>query len=415
MPWPARLPAEHPVTKATLLTTSCFISATGANVSPILRDLETVFGAVPNADVWVRLVLTLPALLIVVGSPIAGWIVDRYGRKVLLVVSTVLYGFAGGSGFIAPTLGAILVGRAVLGLAAAGLMTSVTTLITDYYTGARRTQFLGIQAACMGLAGAVFLTLGGILAEHGWRWPFLVYLSAFLVVPFIATVLHEPARERDNPPAARESGAGLAGLDGSAKWPVGFMFFVYGTLLLLQIAYYLIPVEFSFFLNDLVGASGRHAGLAVAFVTFSFAGGSLCVRPLRDRFTNLQLLAAAFPLVAIGFLSIGLASGWLLVIIGLPFVGFGLGLAVPNLNVWLADSVPDAIRGRALGLFTTALFLGQFLSPIIARPVTRAGSVGTTFIVTGAILGIISVAGFIALQLHRTRWTAGRTPREESE
>jgi len=59
--------------------------------------------------------LTISALLIVIGSPIAGQIVDQLGRKPLLVVSVSVYGCAGGSG-----------------LAAGGVATSVTTLIADY-------------------------------------------------------------------------------------------------------------------------------------------------------------------------------------------------------------------------------------------------------------------------------------------
>jgi MFS family permease len=271
----------------------------------------------------------------------------------------------------------------------------VTTLITDYYTGARRAQFLGIQAAVLGLAGTVLFTLGGLLAEFGWRWPFIAYLSSFLIVPFVAGVLREPprpSRQASTDPQTNRT-----------RWPVSFMLSIYGTLLVLQIAYYLIPVEFSFFLNDLVGAGGRLSGLAVAFVTFSFAAGSLYFSHLRARFTNLQILTVAFALVGIGFLSIGMASGWVLIIIGLPLVGFGLGLAVPNLNVWLADGVPDAIRGRALGLFTTALFLGQFLSPIVTRPLNRAGSVGTTFVISGILLCAVSIVTVIALRRHHTR------------
>jgi len=34
----------------------------------------------------------------VIGSPIAGLIVDRFGRKRLLLIATLLYGLAGSSG-----------------------------------------------------------------------------------------------------------------------------------------------------------------------------------------------------------------------------------------------------------------------------------------------------------------------------
>jgi hypothetical protein len=50
---------------------------------------------------------------------------------------------------------------------------TATALIADYYVGAARGQFLGLQAAFMALGGVVFLTFGGFLADVNWRLPFL--------------------------------------------------------------------------------------------------------------------------------------------------------------------------------------------------------------------------------------------------
>lgn len=119
----------------------------------------------------VKLVITLPALFIVIGSPIAGLIVDRFGRKPLLLLSTVLYGLAGSSGLYLGRLPAILAGRAFLGLAVIGVMVSATILIADYYSSPARAAFMGLQARFMGLGGVLFLTLGGALAQQSWRYP----------------------------------------------------------------------------------------------------------------------------------------------------------------------------------------------------------------------------------------------------
>jgi MFS family permease len=128
-------------------------------------------------------VITLPALFIVIGSPIAGIIVDRFGRKSLLLVSAILYGVAGSSGFYVEGLTPILVGRAVLGLAVAGVMVSATTLIADYYSGPARAAFMGLQAGFMGLGGVVFLTLGGALAQQNWRSRTGITRLGFIYLP----------------------------------------------------------------------------------------------------------------------------------------------------------------------------------------------------------------------------------------
>lgn len=53
-----------------------------------------------------------------------------------------------------------------MGLSVAGIMTTATTLIADYYTGSVRARFLGLQSASMALGGVVFLSVGGFLADY---------------------------------------------------------------------------------------------------------------------------------------------------------------------------------------------------------------------------------------------------------
>jgi MFS family permease len=185
-------------TKLTLLLASSLTVMSGATVSPSLPAMKQQFeSAISDPDLrttLVKLVITLPALFIVIGSPIAGLIVDRFGRKPLLLITAILYGFAGSSGLYLESLPTILVGRAVLGLAVAGVMVSATTLIADYYSGSARAAFMGLQAGFMGLGGVVFLTIGGALAQQNWHYPFGIYLFAWLIVPLIVLFILEPTR-----------------------------------------------------------------------------------------------------------------------------------------------------------------------------------------------------------------------------
>jgi MFS family permease len=135
-------------------------------------------------------------LFIVLAGPLTGWFLDRKGRLPLLIPAMLLYAIAGSSGLYLDSIWSILAGRALLGVAVAGIMTSATTLIADYYKGPERSQFMGWQAAFMNFGGIVFLTAGGGLAEMGWRWPFIIYLSSLLLVPLVYYSLTEPVREK---------------------------------------------------------------------------------------------------------------------------------------------------------------------------------------------------------------------------
>jgi MFS family permease len=364
--------------KATLLLVSTLTVMAGATIAPSLPAMRQHFSALPNADYWVRLVLTAPALFIAIGAPIAGIAIDRFGRKGLLGLSVFLYGFAGSSGFLLDQIGLILLGRMLLGFSVAGIMTTATTLIADYYIGAARAQFLGLQAAFMGFGGMIFLTLGGYLADRNWRQPFLIYLMAWLILPFILLVLPEPDRNKD---ATQQTGA----IESSAV-PWTLLLTTYGIALLTQIVFYMIPVQIPFYLQQLMGANASQSGLAIALATLATSISALSYQRLKARFTFTNIYAIAFGLMGIGYLVISVARTYEMVLIGLAIAGLGVGLLMPNMNVCLTSSTPAVLRGRILGGLTTSFFLGQFISPFASQPLSQWAGLGTTYGLAGGLM-----------------------------
>ena len=372
--------------KATLLLASTLTVMSGATISPSLPAMESHFASADNEAFWVRLVLTMPALLIVVGSPIAGQLVDRVGRKLLLLGSAILYGLAGSSGLVLNSLFAILAGRAFLGLAVAGVMVSATTLIADYYQGDARANFMGLQAAFMGFGGVLFLSVGGFLADLSWRYPFAIYLLAWLLVPAIALTLFEPKFDRIladdiNRPRAR--------------LPVKLLALIYSAVLLQMLVFYLIPVQLPFYLKQLSRASASQAGLAIALSTLFSAIASMNYGRLKQQFSFISILAITFALMGLGYIGIGLASNYWLVLLALIPTGVGLGFIMPNLNVWTTNEVPGELRGRALGGLTTFLFLGQFLSPIASAPISSTVGLTATYGLAGVLLVVVGAVFWI--------------------
>lgn len=390
------------LTKATLLLVSTLTVMAGATIAPSLPAMQDYFAAIGNVELWVRLVLTIPALFIVIGSPIAGIIVDRLGRKPLLIAAAALYGLAGSSGFILNSLASILFGRALLGLAVAGIMVSATTLIADYYVGQARANFMGLQAGFMGLGGVLFLTGGGYLANSNWRLPFLIYLFAWLLLPLIILSLSEPHRINTEPSAQTlQDGDRTA----NPSVPIKMLTLVFGIALLTQIIFYLIPVQLPFYLRSLTNATPGQSGLAIAFCTLFSAFASVSYGKVKARLSFVSILPLIFALLGIGYGIIGLAGSYGLVLVGLAIAGLGLGLLMPNLNVWVSSEVPDAMRGRALGGLTTFFFLGQFLSPVVTQPVSQQAGLGMTYSLAGGLLLVLGVV-FAVLRQQVTALTA---------
>ena len=367
----------------TLLFTSSMTVMAGATISPALPQIQQFFQNEPNSEFWVKLLLTLPALFTAIGAPFAGMIIDRFGRKPLLIGAVTLYGLAGGSGCVLSSLTGLLIGRAFLGLAVGAIMTTSIALIADYYLGPKRNQIMGTQAAFMGYGGVVFLTLGGFLADIGWRIPFLIYLSAFAILPLVIFCLTEPNVESDRNSILAE--------DVEAKLPVGTIALIYTLTFLTMVAFYMIPVQLPFYLKSLGQVSNAQTGIAIAASTLASAIVSMRYGSIKTHLSFPGVLICLYLLMGLGYVTISLAKSYPVVVMGLIFAGSGLGLLLPNMNVWLNAKTPIASRGRVLGGLTTCMFLGQFCSPIVSQPIAQQLGLGVTYGVTGFALWTLAI------------------------
>lgn len=161
--------------KATLLLVSSLTIMSMITISASLPDMTKTFELQPNGAALVKLTLSFPGLFIALSAIIAGIIIDKIGRLKLLGAALIFYAVGGSSGYWLDNIYLILAGRALLGICVGITMTVVTTLVADYYQGKARQKFAGLQIAIMSIGGIIFITLGGILADIGWRVPFLLY------------------------------------------------------------------------------------------------------------------------------------------------------------------------------------------------------------------------------------------------
>ena len=85
--------------KLTLLLVSSLTIMSVITISPALPQMAVAFSDVKNSAFLVKLVLTIPALMIALFSPITGRLIDHYGRLKILWFALVLYAVAGSAGF----------------------------------------------------------------------------------------------------------------------------------------------------------------------------------------------------------------------------------------------------------------------------------------------------------------------------
>jgi MFS family permease len=361
-----------------------------ATVAPALPQMAAAFGGAPDAELLSKLVLTAPAAAIALCAPFAGALVDRFGRTGILRACLALYGLAGTAGYVLDDLHAILASRAVLGVAVAGTMTSMTALVGDYYAGEDRVRYAGTQSLAMSLGAVACVGIAGVLADFGWRLPFLLYLAGWAVLVPAALFLEEPRR----PAPARAARAG-----GGAHAPAGRIAAAYAISFFAVAMFYMIPVQVPFLLRAIGVASGAAAGAVVAGASLTAALGSAWFARLRATYGVAAIYALAFALMGAGYALAGLAGTFAGVLAGAAIAGVGVGLFFPNSNLWVLALAPPALRGRLAGGLTSAIFLAQFCSPLLVQPLVAATSLGRAFVVAGAGLGLAAAAlAFAALR-----------------
>lgn len=379
--------------KTTLLFAAVLAPFQAASISPAIPELLAYFADQPNAAYLARLVLVMPSIGIALFAPLAGAVIDRFGRRRFLMASITAYAILGASGGLMNSLEALLVTRLLLGIAAGGTMTATVTLMGDYFDGPERQKFLGQRTAFVNFSAIAINLSGGLLASIDWRVPFFVFLAAFILVPLGLRSLPEPAVTAES-----RSGPRLR----FADMPLAFIALVLVTTFVINIAFFFVPSQIPFYVRTLGYEGAQLGGVALAASSLGIALGSLLYHPVRARVRQAAstFVPAAF-LVVGGFTIVASADTLPQLMPGLTLAGLGFGIVNVNAIVWLMEGTPPAIRGRVVGGVTAAMMLGHFCSPLVSQPIATAAGMPAIYL-TGAVgLGLIGL-GF-ALNALRPR------------
>lgn len=132
-------------------------------ISDVL-DLGTQFS-------WVATAFLLASMIF---QPLYGQLGDMWGRKYPMMAAVAV--FATGSAICGSAdSGAVLIfGRVVQGLGTGGIDLFAEMILCDIVPLRKRGPYLAIKHAVFAVGTTLGPLLGGVFAEHGWRWCFLV-------------------------------------------------------------------------------------------------------------------------------------------------------------------------------------------------------------------------------------------------
>ncbi|MER5793656.1 MFS transporter [Streptomyces sp. NPDC001980] len=379
----------HMLRVTLLMAGSCLPILGAVLIAPVLPKMQDHFASVPGAKALVPLALTVPALSLALLAPFAGVLVDRLGRKRLLIAATLLYAVFGTAPLWLESLGAIIASRALVGVTEAVIMTCCTALIGDYYHGARRVKYLALQTMCASASATVFFVLGGAAGSVGWRAPFWIYAVSLALAPLMVASLTNPA-----------TGA-TAAATSAAEVRRPFPWRQLGGICTLTffgaVVFYTVPVEMSYLLDDLGVKSSGVIGLASAVASAATMGGAVTFARLKR--SPGPVLPVALGLSALGFGLIFLAGNAPLLVVGAVVNCVGTGMLLPALLTSAMSRLAFEDRGRGTGLWMAAFFGGEFVCPLVLLAGESA---------VGSLAGAVGVLGLAAAAGAAWLWEARR-------
>ncbi|MGH2344056.1 MAG: MFS transporter, partial [Chloroflexota bacterium] len=147
----------------------------------------------------------------------AGLLGDRFGRKKLLLIALALFGAASAGCAYAPSAGALIVARAVLGLGAACLMPMSLAMLSVLFTEAERPRAMAIWVTVNAVSFPIGPIVGGwLLNNFWWGAVFLINVPVTIIgliaVAALVPESRNPQRPRLDVGGVLLSSLGLIGL-----------------------------------------------------------------------------------------------------------------------------------------------------------------------------------------------------------
>ncbi len=138
--------------KLSILSLSLLTIMAGAAVAPGLAAIAEYFPP-QTSDTLIKLILTLPSLVIIPVSFSVGRLTGLFSKKTLLISGLVLYAIGGVGGGLVSSIEMLLLCRGLLGVAVGIIMPLSTGLIADLFKTEEHAQLLGLASSFSFLGG----------------------------------------------------------------------------------------------------------------------------------------------------------------------------------------------------------------------------------------------------------------------
>jgi len=330
-------------TEIALLGSGVFGNLAMSVLSPALPVIQASFAGVAGAAYLTKFLISAVGLATISVSLSAGPLVDRFGRRRVLLTACALFVVAGTIGMWLPTLPLIIASRVVAGAAGALIVATGITLIADIYQERPRERRIGASHAFGALLLGLLVPLAGYLADFNWRWAFLIHLIG---LPMLACVyFSDDLRRLDERLAERMKERP----NSRRRFPDSVLPLALLTLVAGAIGYS-VQIYVPFHLRLIGSASAAMAGAMFSITVLSSITTSFLYAEVRRWIAPTGIFCVVFLGWSAGLATITFSASVLGVGVGMAVTGLAGGLLGPNLFSVVAAATTDANRPRTVGL-----------------------------------------------------------------
>lgn len=335
--------------------------------------------------------------------PVVGYLVDRIGRKPLLVTGILLFTLNCLLHNLAVTPAAVFPLRIISGAALATVITAATTYLADIAPAERRGEVLSYFALSNALGFAVGPALGGWIIQtdtlrgfdsffterfdwlSGARTEDMNFTTLFLVATAIslfavalALRLPESKPETDMPvqrPGPRDFFAKVAVLPAAINFTTAFAFA--GMVTFMPLFAHDIGLE---------NAGSLFVVYAAFVILMRFTVG-----PFMDRVSRAAVILPGIGMLVATMVTVSVAENVGMLFVAAALWGIGAGVMQPAMMAYMVDRTPPAIRGRAMSTFTMGMDLGIGVGALTLGIVVEAAGLREAY----AMAAIIVACGLV--------------------
>lgn len=287
------------------------------------------------------------------------------------------------------TFAAVLTGRILQGIGAAGTAPLAMALAGDLFQGRARSRALGIIEAANGFGKVLSPVLGAALGAWAWFAPFFLFPAlCVLAAGAVGWAVKEPGTHRAPPSLGRykqmlrQIFARKVSLLAS-----GFTAGMGVLLLLFGVLFYL-----SEHLEKAYGLEGVAKGLALAVPVLFMCGTSfLSGLVAKKQVARMKfMVVAGLLIIAAGLIGlVWVRHTWLHFAV-ISLIGVGTGLVLPCVNTLITGAARASERGLITALYGSVRFFGVAAGPPLFGLLLER-SLAALFLLAGAGAGLVAL------------------------